>query len=71
MAAVEWSEIAKYFEDAFPLKGRVERRDVMDLADADLASDDAVDAIDAIGSRVFPSIEAAKEFLVSQGYVSG
>lgn len=71
MAAVSWSEVAKYFEDAFPLKGRVERRDVMDLADADLASDDVIDAIDAIGSRVFPTIEAAKEFLTSQGYISG
>lgn len=70
MASVSWSEVARYFEDAFPLKGRVERRDVMDLADADLAPDDVIDAIDAIGSRVFPTVQAAKEFLESQGYVS-
>ena len=42
----------------------------MDLADADLASDDVIDAIDAIGSRVFPTIDAAKSFLESQGYIS-
>ena len=70
MASVPWSEVSKYFDDAFAYKGRIERRDVMELADADIASDDAVDAIDAIGSRVFPNIEAAKSFLEAQGYIA-
>ena len=69
MASVPWSEVSKYFDDAFAFKGRIERRDVMELADADMASDDAVDAIDAVGSRVFPNPDAAKEFLEGQGYI--
>jgi hypothetical protein len=43
---------------------------VLDLAFSENESDEVTDAIDAIGSRVFPSIEAAKAFLEGAGEVA-
>ncbi len=68
--AVSWSEIEPYVQQAFERAGNVERADVVELAFADDASDDEVDALDVIGSRVFTSVDAAKQFLVSQNAVS-
>jgi hypothetical protein len=68
--AVSWSEVEPYLQQAFDRAGNVERADVVDLAYADNASDDVVDALDMIGSRVFPSVDAAKQFLVGQNAVS-
>lgn len=68
--AIAWSEIEPYIQRAFDANGRVERADVIDLAYADNANDDVVDAIDAIGSRVFNTIDDAKSFLTSQNHVS-
>jgi hypothetical protein len=65
--AVRWSEIEPYVQRAFEAAGTVERADLVDLAYADNASDDVVDALDVIGSRVFNSVDAAKQFLVGQG----
>lgn len=67
--AVAWSKIEGYFEQAFALQGQVERQDVIDLAFAEDESDDVIDAIDAVGSRVFRSVEDAKNFLKSQNLV--
>ena len=70
MAAVAWSTIEPYFVEAFQGRGQVEREDVINLAFADEASDDQIDAIDAIGSRVFRTVEAARDFLKTQNLVS-
>jgi hypothetical protein len=67
--AVPWSKVEPYFEQAFAAQGQVERQDVIDLAFAADESDDVVDAIDAIGSRVFRTLDDAKAFLVSQNQV--
>jgi hypothetical protein len=69
--AVPWSKVEPYFEQAFAAQGQVERQDVIDLAFAADESDDVVDAIDAIGSRVFRTLDDAKAFLVSQKQVEG
>jgi len=70
MAAVPWEKIEPYFVSAFETFGQVERQDVIDLAFADEASDDEIDAIDAIGSRVFRTIDDAKAFLAGQNLIS-
>jgi hypothetical protein len=67
--AVAWSKVESYFEQAFAAQGQVERQDVIDLAFAEDESDDVIDAIDAIGSRVFRTVDDAKAFLVSQNQV--
>ncbi|MBI4287731.1 MAG: DUF2795 domain-containing protein [Chloroflexi bacterium] len=70
MSPVPWSAIAKYVEEAHSFKGRVERADCMDLAFANHAPDDVIDALDALGSRLFPTVAAAREFLVAQNQVA-
>jgi hypothetical protein len=67
--AVPWSKVEPYFEQAFAAQGQIERQDVIDLAFAADESDDVIDAIDAIGSRVFRTIDDAKAFLKSQSQV--
>ena len=70
LAKVTWDEISKYIDDAFDVKGRIERSDVLALAEANDASDDVIDALDAIGSRVFRTKEDTRKFLTDQGYVA-
>ncbi len=67
---VAWAEVKPFVQEAFDRMGRVERADVVDLAYEKNANDDVVDAADVIGSRVFPSVEAARDFLISQKAVS-
>jgi hypothetical protein len=67
---VPWSKVEPYFQQAFEVQGQVERQDVIDLAFAEDESDEVIDAIDYIGSRVFKTVEDAKAFLVSQNQVT-
>ena len=69
MAAVKWDSVSGYIDEAFNFKGQIERADVISLAEMDNASDDVIDALDAIGSRVFKSISDARDFLIAQKYV--
>jgi hypothetical protein len=71
MAAVAWEKLAPYFGDAFAARGQVEREDAINLAFAANESDDVIDAIDAIGSRIFRSLDDVKGFLVGQGVATG
>ncbi len=68
--AVSWAEVAPFVQEAFDRVGRVERADVVDLAYDQNANDDVIDALDVIGSRVFPTVEATRDFLVSQNAVT-
>ncbi len=67
--AVKWSKVAPYIENGFAAQGRVERAGIVDAAYDDSADDDVVDTLDGLGSRVFNSVDDAKQFLVSQGLV--
>ena len=69
--AVSWSDLELFVQEAFDRVGRVERADVVDLAYEANANDDVVDALDVIGSRVFNSVKATRDFLSSQNAVSG
>ena len=66
---VKWSKIAPYIEDGFAQQARVERAGIVDKAFDDGADDDVVDALDVLGSRVFNSVQEAKDFLIAQGAV--
>ncbi len=67
--AVKWSRVAPYLENGYASEGRVERSGIVDRMYDEGADDDAVDTIDALGSRVFNSVEEAKQFLLSQGLI--
>jgi hypothetical protein len=71
MTAVPWEKLEPYFLDAFAANGQVERQDVIDLAFGEDESDDVIDAIDAIGSRVFRTVDDAKAFLKSRDMITG
>jgi hypothetical protein len=67
--AVKWSKVAPYVENGFAAQGRVERASIVDAAYDDAADDDVVDALDGLGSRIFNSVDEARQFLASQGLV--
>lgn len=67
--AVKWSKVAPYIENGFANEGRVERSSIVDAAYDEGADDDVVDTLDGMGSRVFNSVQDAKDFLLSQGLV--
>ena len=67
--AIKWSRVAPYLENGYASTGRVDRTTVVDAAYDDAADDDIVDALDGLGSRVFNSVDEAKQFLASQGLV--
>jgi hypothetical protein len=66
---VKWSRVAPYLEAGFASEGRVERSGIVDRMYDDGADDDVVDTVDAIGSRVFNSVDEARQFLLAQGLV--
>jgi hypothetical protein len=70
MAAVKWDALSGYVDDIFSMNGRIARADVIALAEIDNASDEVIDALDAIGSRVFTSPSDVRDFLTAQGYVA-
>jgi len=70
MTPVPWEKVARFIEEAHKFRGRVERADALDLAFMEKAPDEVVDAIDALGSRIFPTPQAARDFLVAQKYVA-
>jgi hypothetical protein len=67
--AVKWSRVAPYLENGYASEGRVERSGIVDRMYDEGADDDVVDTVDALGSRVFNSVEDARQFLLSQGLV--
>jgi hypothetical protein len=67
--AVKWARVAPYLEAGFASEGRVERSGIVDRMYDEGADDDLVDTVDAIGSRVFNSVDEARQFLTSQGFV--
>ncbi len=69
MRPVKWELISGYVEQVLNTNGNIARADVFALAEMNNASDDALDALDAIGSRVFTNPEAVRTFLTAQGYV--
>ena len=69
MAPVKWDTVSGYINDALSMNGRIERAPIVALAEMDDADDDIIDALDAVGSRVFESSSDVRDFLVTQGYV--
>ncbi len=69
MKPVKWELISGYVEQVLNTNGNIARADVFAFAEMNNASDDALDALDAIGSRVFTSPDAVRSFLTAQGYV--
>jgi hypothetical protein len=69
VAKAQWSAIEALVKHVFEAGLQPERQDLVDIAfDAD-ASDDIVDALDSLGGRPVPSLEALKEQLAAKGVI--
>jgi hypothetical protein len=66
---VKWDKVAPHLERGYASQGRIERGSIVDAAYDEGADDDVVDTIDAMGSRIFNSVQEAKDFLLSQGLI--
>lgn len=66
---VSWTRIAPYIENGYASQGRIERASIVDAAYDEGAHDDIVDTLDALGSRIFNSVDDARQFLASQGLI--
>lgn len=66
---VRWTDVEPFLRATFETTGQVERAEAVNRAFAENASDDVIDTLDAIGSRVFQTLDAARDFLVAQGLV--
>lgn len=69
MASVSWEDIAKFIEASFDVTGMVDRSIALEMAFNQAAPDSVVDAIDGLGSKIFPNPEAARAFLKEKGYI--
>lgn len=70
MSSVSWVDLAKYIEASFNAAGIVDRSIALEMAFNQQAPDNVVDAIDGIGSKIFPNPEAARQFLKEMGYIT-
>jgi hypothetical protein len=66
---VKWEKVAPHIEAGLASRGNVERSSIVDKLYDDGEDDDVIDAIDGLGSRIFNSVNDAKQFLLSQGLV--
>ncbi len=71
MPSVSWEDVAKYIEASFNAGGMVDRSMALEIAFNQHAPDSVVDAIDGLGSKMFPNPEAARQFLKEKGYITG
>ena len=70
---VSWDAISKHFVDCHDINGEIERTAALRFAEFEGISDDEMDAIDAIGSRIFRGDNAVadvKEFLLQEGQIT-
>ena len=70
---VPWETIQRYIEGSYTINGQVERSVALELSEPEGISDDAIDAIDAIGSRIFRGESAVADvqaFLSQEGHIA-
>lgn len=66
----DWSQIEALVKPWFDQGLTPDRNDLVDLAYQNDADDDIVDALDTLGSRPVPSLEALKEQLTANNALS-
>ena len=67
MAKANWTDVEVLVKDWFEQGLKPDRGDLVDLAYAQNASDDVIDALDTLGPRPVESLEALQELLSQNG----
>lgn len=67
MAKVQWSDVEALVGHLFEDGGQPERSDMIDLAYAQDASDDVIDAIDSLHGKPIASLDTLKQLLTTNG----
>lgn len=70
MPSVSWEDVAKYIQASFNIAGMVDRSIALEMAFNQQAPDNVVDAIDGLGSKIFPNTDTARQFLKEKGYIT-
>ncbi len=67
MAKANWTDVEALVKDWFEQGLTPDRGDLIDLASAQNASDEVIDALDTLGPRPVESLDALKELLNKAG----
>ena len=70
MAKANWTDVEVLVKDWFEQGLKPDRGDLVDLAYAQNASDDVIDALDTLGPRPVESLEALQELLSQNGVLA-
>lgn len=67
MVAASWAEIEALVRPLFEHGNQPDRQELLELAFTSDCSDDVIDAIDSLGGKPIPSLEALREALAANG----
>ncbi len=70
MAKAPWNEIEPLVKHLFEQGLQPDRQDLVDLAFAQDASDDVIDALDSLNGKPVPSLESLKQQLEGNGVIA-
>ena len=70
MAKANWTDVEVLVKDWFEQGLKPDRGDLVDLAYAQNANDDVIDALDTLGPRPVESLEALQELLSQNGVLA-
>jgi hypothetical protein len=67
--AANWADIENLVKHLFEQGFQPDRQDLVDLAFAEDASDDVIDALDSLNGKPVPSLESLKQQLQANGQI--
>lgn len=69
MAKASWTDVETLVKHLFEQGLQPDRQDLVDLAFAEDASDDVIDALDSLNGKPVPSLDALKQQLEANGVI--
>ena len=67
--AANWTDVENLVKHLFEQGLQPDRQELVDLAFAEDASDDVIDALDSLNGKPVPSLESLKEQLQANGQI--
>ena len=69
MAKASWNDVETLVKHLFEQGLQPDRQDLVDLAFAEDASDDVIDALDSLNGKPVPSLDSLKQQLEANGMI--